>query len=253
MPRLAVVIGGRERADVLGVSPRSILTVAMNVMAQDERNQLVRRRMLDLHDVRVGTVPHDSPWLRSVRLNYTQDGRHKEWDVIRIHDSVSIVVFNTTRRKLVFVRQFRPAVYYAVLPKNRYDTVDLERYPATLGLSLELCAGIVDKPKPLVEIARDELKEECGYEAPASAFRQISTYVSSASASAQQTLFYVEVTDDMQVHPGGGDESEGELIEIVELSIPETRDYIKSKEVRSPASFLFGISWFLLNKPEHCS
>lgn len=146
-------------------------------MAQEERNRVLRRRMLDLHDVHVGKVPQDSPWLRNVRLRYVQDGRRKEWDIIRIHDSVSIVVFNTSREKLVFVRQFRPAIYYAFLPENEQATVDLERYPATLGLSLELCAGIVDKEKPLVEIAREELREECGYEAPVSAFKQISTYL----------------------------------------------------------------------------
>lgn len=148
----------------------------MNVTAQDEKNRIVRRRMLDLHGVRVDNVPQDSPWLRSVRLHYTQDGRTKDWDIIRIHDSVCIIVFNTSRRKLVFVRQFRPAVYYAFLPETQ-DVIDIKRYPATLGLALELCAGIIDKDKPLVEIARDELKEECGYEAPTSAFQEINTYL----------------------------------------------------------------------------
>ncbi|XP_011644566.1 uridine diphosphate glucose pyrophosphatase-like [Pogonomyrmex barbatus] len=224
----------------------------MNVTTtQDERNRAVRKRMLDLHDIRVGKVPQDSPWLRSIRLHYTQDNQLKEWDVIRIHDSVCIIVFNTSRRKLVFVKQFRPAVYYASL-SNKQDMIDVGRYPATLGLTLELCAGIVDKDKSLVEIAREELKEECGYEAPISAFERITTYLSSASASAKQTLFYVEVTDAMHIHPGGGDESEGELIEIVELSIPELKDYIRSKEVQSPSSFLYGVSWFFLNKSEYC-
>ncbi|XP_011257588.1 uridine diphosphate glucose pyrophosphatase isoform X2 [Camponotus floridanus] len=194
----------------------------MNVTAQEEKNQVVRRRMLDLHDVHVGKVPHDSPWLRSVRLRFLQDGQRKEWDVISIHDS-------------------------------EQKDVDVKRYPATLGLALELCAGIVDKDKPLVEIAREELREECGYEAPISAFEEITTYLSSASASAKQTLFYVEVTDDMHIHPGGGAESEGELIEVVELSIPELKDYMRSKEIQSPSSFLFGVTWFLFNKSEYCS
>lgn len=131
------------------------------------------------------------------------------------------------------------------------------------------------------------------------------SFRSSASASAKQTLFYVEVTDDMLIHPGkfefkyyasnndllkytfkeqcfcniinklyfscvrarifqfvqfesvvilgGGSEAEGELIEVVEFSIPEMKDYINSQEVTSPSSFLFGITWFLLNKLEHCS
>jgi len=149
----------------------------MNVTAQEKRNLLVRKQMLDLKNVSVGKVPQDSPWVRSIRLHFTQNDQRKEWDVIRIHDSVSILVFNTSRKKLVFVRQFRPAVYYAFLPECGQDMVDLESYPPTLGLSLELCAGIVDKDKPLVEIARDELQEECGYKVPASAFKQISTYL----------------------------------------------------------------------------
>ncbi|KAL0102677.1 hypothetical protein PUN28_018173 [Cardiocondyla obscurior] len=218
---------------------------------QDEKKRHVREQMLDLHNVSIGKVPQDSPWLKSVRLAFTQGRMSKSWDVITIHDSVSIVIFNTSRKKLVFVKQFRPAVYYASLPKTE-KVIDVERYPATLGLSLELCAGIVDKDKSLVEIAKDELKEECGYEAPTSTFSEITTYLSSASASAKQTLFYVEVTDDMQIHPGGGDEAEGELIEVVELSVPELKDYIRSKKVQSPSSFLYGVSWFLLNKPEYC-
>lgn len=223
----------------------------MNATAKDDKNQVARKKMLDLRNVSVGKVPQDSPWLRSVRLHYTQDGQSKNWDVIRIHDSVCMIVFNTSREKLVFVRQFRPAVYYASIPEKQ-AAIDVERYPATLGLTLELCAGIVDKDKSLVEIAREELKEECGYEAPTSSFREIITYLSSASASAKQTLFYVEVTDDMQIHPGGGDESEGEVIEVVELSIPELKDYMRSKKVQSPSSFLYGMSWFLLNKSEYC-
>lgn len=147
----------------------------MNVRAQDEKNAVIRERMLELHDVRIGEVPQDSPWLSTARVNYTQGGHHKQWDVIKAHDSVSIVVFNTTRKKLVFVKQFRPAVYYWSLPEKQ-DKVDVERYPAALGLSLELCAGIVDKDLPLVEIAKEELKEECGYEAPVSAFTEVITY-----------------------------------------------------------------------------
>lgn len=147
----------------------------MNVKEQVERNAIVREKILDLHDVCVGMVPQDSPWLNTVRINYTQNGRRKQWDVIKSHDSVSLVVYNTTRKKLVFVKQFRPAVYYWSIP-NKQDKVDVDRYPAALGLSLELCAGIVDKNKPLVQIAQDELKEECGYEAPLSAFTHVLTY-----------------------------------------------------------------------------
>lgn len=146
-----------------------------NIKKQEERNAFVRKKMLDLHDVKVVPMPSDSPWLRPVRLTFSQDGKKKNWDVARIHDSVAIIVFNKSRKTLVFVRQFRPAVYNAMLPE-KYQTVDTNIYRPEDGLSLELCAGIVDKDLPIIEIARDELKEECGYEAPAELFEKVITY-----------------------------------------------------------------------------
>lgn len=218
-----------------------------NIKKQEERNAIVRKKMLDLHDVKVVAMPSDSPWLRPVRLTFTQDGKKKNWDVARIHDSVAIIVFNKSRKTLVFVRQFRPAVYNAMLPE-KYQNVDTNIYRPEDGLSVELCAGIVDKDLPIIEIARDELKEECGYEAPAESFEKVITYRSIAATCGRHTMYYVEVTDDMKIHPGGGDESEGELIEVVEMTIPEAKAYISSEEVLSPPAFLYGVTWFLANK-----
>ncbi|XP_014608385.1 PREDICTED: uridine diphosphate glucose pyrophosphatase-like [Polistes canadensis] len=217
---------------------------------QKNRNEIVRKKIFDVEEIKIGKYPMDSPWVKPVRICYKQDGKEKVWDVVKSHDSVGIVVFNITRKKLILVRQFRPAAYYACLP-DKIDKIDLKKYPPSLGVTLELCAGIVDKDKPLVEIARDELREECGYEAPASAFKEIVTYRGVGSGATKQTLFYVEVTDDMHTHPGGGAECEGELIELVEMNIEEAENYITSGEVQSPSSFLFGISWFLCNKRGH--
>ncbi|XP_076284502.1 uridine diphosphate glucose pyrophosphatase NUDT14 [Lasioglossum baleicum] len=224
----------------------------MDVTAQEKQNEIVRKKMLNVRDMRVADCPSDSPWIRPVRIYYEQNDEQRVWDVVRVHDGVSILIFNTSRKKLVFVRQFRPAYFYTILPEG-HGPVDLEKYPLKLGLTLELCAGIVDKDKSLVEIARDELKEECGYEASAEALKLIKTYGYTSTSVHKNTLFYVEVTDEMRTHPGGGAASEGELIEIMEMSIPEVKEYINSEEVQSPPCFLYGVTWFLLNKPEHCS
>lgn len=146
-----------------------------NKKTLEERNQDIRKRMLDFTEVNIVPFPHDSPWLRPVRMKFIQDGQEKNWDLLRGHDSVSIIVFNVSRKKLLFVRQFRSSVYFSCLPEKQ-ETVDLKKYPPALGITLELCAGIVDKDKPLEEIAQDELREECGYEAPASAFQKVITY-----------------------------------------------------------------------------
>ena len=147
----------------------------MSEITQDERNDIVRKKMLNLKKLQVTSMPPDSPYIRPVRLIYNQDGREKSWDMIRVHDSVSIIIFNVSRKKLVFVKQFRPPVYFAAVPENIKE-VDVTKYPATLGLALELCAGMVDKNKSLVEIAREEVMEECGYDAPASTFERVCCY-----------------------------------------------------------------------------
>jgi UDP-sugar diphosphatase len=56
------------------------------------------------------------------------------------------------------------AVYYNSIPAHdRLNTIEVDKYPASLGITLELCAGIVDKSKSLAEIAAEEMLEECGY------------------------------------------------------------------------------------------
>jgi len=54
--------------------------------------------------------------------------------------------------------------------------IDTKKYPAELGFTLELCAGVVDKNKTLEEIACDEVLEECGYSVTPSDLHKIITY-----------------------------------------------------------------------------
>ena len=55
-------------------------------------------------------------------------------------------------------------VYYnSIPPSERSNPIDTKKYPARLGFTIELCAGIVDKDKSLEEIAAEEVFEECGY------------------------------------------------------------------------------------------
>lgn len=59
---------------------------------------------------------------------------------------------------------WKSAVYYNSIPlEDRKSPIDTEKYPAKLGFTLELCAGIVDKKISLAEIAVEEIFEECGY------------------------------------------------------------------------------------------
>lgn len=52
---------------------------------------------------------------------------------------------------------------------------ELEGSPS-LGLTIELCAGIVDKTKSLEEIASDEISEEVGFDVPAEKLEKIAVF-----------------------------------------------------------------------------
>ncbi|KAG5670229.1 hypothetical protein PVAND_000506 [Polypedilum vanderplanki] len=201
--------------------------------------------------VRVGKLPDDSPYMKPFRLYYTQCGKEKNWDLVKAHDSVAIITFNTTRNKLVLVKQFRPAVYYGLIAEDFEKTgkVDLKKHHPKEAITLELCAGIIDKNIPINEIAREELIEECGYDVPVERIEEVMRYRSGVGTTGSlQILYYVEVTDDDKINGAGGG-IEDEIIEVVEMSIDEAKEMMKQgSEHTSPPAFLFGILWFLTNK-----
>lgn len=69
------------------------------------------------------------------------------------------------------------AVYFASIPEcDRERTIDTSKYLPETGITLELCAGIVDKDLPLEEVAKIEVLEECGYDVPVSNLERIISY-----------------------------------------------------------------------------
>lgn len=167
-----------------------------------------------------------------------------------------MITFNKTRNTLVVVKQFRPAVYYGQICEYletvgpEIDSAELvAKFPPKNAITMELCAGIVDKDLPLVEIAREELIEECGYNVPASSIEEVIRFRSGVGTTGSlQVMYYCEVTDADKVKGAGGGVGD-ELIDVQELTLDEARDLLKQgTDHTSPPAFLFGILWFLTNK-----
>ena len=234
--------------------------------------------MDNISNVRVGPLPNDSPYMKPFRLHFNQNGREKNWgkiikiksfhssrfyfkimqfsvDLVKAHDSVSIITFNTTRNTLVVVKQFRPAVYYGQIceflkTNENIDSKELiEKFPPKNAVTMELCAGIVDKDLPFIEIAREELIEECGYNVPVERLEEIIRFRAGVGTTGSlQVMYYVEVSDSDKVAGAGGG-IDDELIDVYELTLDETREMMKQgTEHSSPPGFLFGLLWFLNNK-----
>jgi UDP-sugar diphosphatase len=135
----------------------------------------------------------DGTFIHPRLARYLQDGEERSWEILESHDSVAVLIWHRERERFVMVRQFRPAVYAH----------------GESGMTVELCAGLVDKEKPLERIAAEEVEEECGFRvAPESLERITSFFTSVGFAGRRQTLYYVEVEEAMRIGTGGGIEGE---------------------------------------------
>merc|ERR1712150_120971 len=117
------------------------------------------------------------------------------------------------------------------------------------GITLEICAGLIDKKdKSALEIAMEEVEEECGYKVQPDQMEFVHKYY---DLGCTRTLFYAEVTDDQKISDGGGLEEENEMIEVVEMSIDEFRKYLNQEELQTDGAKLHGVYWFLANKARY--
>ena len=162
---------------------------------------------------------------------FSQNGFNKRWEVLEVHDSVAILLYEKVRETFILVKQFRPAVY---LSNND-------------GLTYELCAGIVDKNLTIKEIAKEEIIEECGYDVPLENIHEVTSFFNAVGfASGVQTLFYAEVDDSLKTENGGG--VDDEVIEVVEVPLKEINDFIFDVSKAKTPGLMFAINWFIENK-----
>jgi len=173
------------------------------------------------------TPLEEGKFIKTALATYEQNNIKKTWEVIHAHDSVAILLYDKEKNAFILVKQFRPAVY--MTNKN--------------GLTVELCAGIVDKEASLVQIAKEEIEEECGYDVPIERISKITSIYSSVGfAGAKQTLYYAEVSEAMRVSEGGG--IEGEQIEVIFLPLKEVKKFMYDESIAKTTGIMFAFMWW---------
>jgi UDP-sugar diphosphatase len=183
-----------------------------------------------IKDVTIGACVH-SDFVKPKRIHYSQAGVSKVWDMVEVHDSVAILLYHEEHDSLIIVKQFRPPVYL----KNK------------VGYTYELCAGIVDKEKSLVEIAHEEIHEECGYMVPLEQIERVTSFYTAVGfAGSVQTLYAARVNESMRVSEGGG--VDVELIEVVEIPLNEAKKFVLDETKAKTPGLMFGFGWFLENR-----
>ena len=161
---------------------------------------------------------------------YVQNSVEKRWDIVDTHNSVAILLYHKDLDSFVFVKQFRPSIYL----KNKD------------GFTYELCAGIVDKNKTLIEIAKEEILEETGYDVPLEKMEKISSFYTAVGfAGGRQTLYYAVLDDSMKVSEGGGIDNED--IEVIYLKKEDTLEFMFDESIATTSGLMFALMWYFRN------
>lgn len=170
----------------------------------------------------------ESHFVKTVLARYEQNEIEKSWEIVESGNSVAILIYHTEKDAFILVKQFRPPVYH----RHGGD-----------GMTLELCAGLIDKEISNEQIAKEEIEEECGYRVPVESLERITKTLSSVgTAGNSQIIYYTEVDESMRVSEGGGIHTE--MIEVIELPIEEARSFMYDESIGKTVGLMFTFMWW---------
>ncbi|RRS29839.1 MAG: NUDIX hydrolase [Epsilonproteobacteria bacterium (ex Lamellibrachia satsuma)] len=179
-----------------------------------------------IENFRLGSLT-DPKFISTALATYKQNDIEKKWEIVQAHDSVAILIYHKEKEAFVLVKQFRPAVYLG----NQN------------GMTVELCAGIVDKDLSFEQIAKEEINEECGYDVPIEKLEKITSFYTSVGfAGSKQVLYYAEVDKSMKISEGGG--VDGEVIEVIEIPTENAEKLIYDESVAKTPGLMFAFMWW---------
>jgi nudix-type nucleoside diphosphatase (YffH/AdpP family) len=144
----------------------------------------------------------DGSWQRQSRETYDRG------------NGACILLYSAARRRVVLTRQFR-------LPAYVNGSAD--------GMLIEACAGLLDKEDPASCIRR-ETEEETGFRVR-EVHKAFEAYMSPGSVTERLYFFIGEYEPTDQRSAGGGDEREGEDIEVLELNFDRALGMIETGEI----------------------
>ena len=170
--------------------------------AGSDRVRIIEERLLsdDWYVLKKTTFEYqcrDGRWQKQSRETYDRG------------NGAVLLMFNVERATVVLTRQFRFPAYVN---------------GCSDGLLIEACAGLLDGDDPQTCIRR-EAEEETGF-VVRSPRKVLEAYMSPGSVTEKLHFFVAEYDLDDQVSAGGGDASEGEDIEVLELPLTEALQMI---------------------------
>lgn len=173
-------------------------------------------------------------WYVLKKTTYDIRRRNGTWQTVSREtydrgNGAAILLYSPARGTVVLTRQFRFPAFV-----NGHD-----------GMLIEVCAGILEEKDPEIGIRR-ETEEETGYRIskPRKVFE---AFMSPGSVTEKLHYYVAEYSDQLKVSDGGGDASEGEDIEVLEIRLSEALTMIESGAIMDGKTIML-LQYAALNK-----
>lgn len=129
-------------------------------------------------------------------------------------NGATILLYNLERRTVILTRQFRFPAYV-----NGHS-----------GMLIEAAAGLLDEASPEDRI-RAEVEEETGYRV-SQVQKIFEAFMSPGSVTERLYFFVAEYESGLRATSGGGNQNEGEDIEVLELTLDEAMNAIQNGQIQ---------------------
>ena len=130
-------------------------------------------------------------------------------------NGATILLYNREKKTVVLIRQFRFPAYVNGLED---------------GMLIEACGGLLDKDDPEACIKK-EAEEEAGF-VVRNPQKVMEAYMSPGSVTEKLYFFVAEYEPEHRTSAGGGDETEGEDIELIEITLDKAMEMIGRGEIQ---------------------
>ena len=174
-----------------------------------------------------------SNWYTLRKATFEYLGRDGQWTVQHREaydrgNGAVILLLDPDRRTIILTRQFRMPAY-------------LNGHPD--GMLVEAPAGLLDDDDPATAVRR-ELQEETGYTVE-HVVQLFDVFMSPGSVTERVVFFAGVYGSGDRTSSGGGEASEGEDIEIIEVDLDDAHEMVRRGEIRDAKTIML-IQWALL-------
>lgn len=166
--------------------------------------KVLSRKFFTLYEIQFEYQMKNGNWVKNT------------WEVLERGNAAAALLYNTKKRTIILVKQFRLPAYL-----NGIDS----------GFMLEVPAGSLDKKDINAEEAmKRELLEETGFEIP-KLNKVYNAFATPGGSTERFSCFVGEYDDDMKIAKGGGLDQENEDIEIIEMPFDMALEQMKLGQI----------------------